>query len=83
MKKQKEMEKLRCCYIKNILLKNPPYCDKIIQNFTIWRKTMAMITCPECGKQISDKADKCPNCGYPLDFKNKNENSENVKKKLF
>lgn len=27
---------------------------------------MPMINCPECGKQISDKADKCPNCGYPL-----------------
>ena len=27
---------------------------------------MALITCPECGKQISDKAEACPNCGYPL-----------------
>ena len=25
---------------------------------------MAMISCPECGKQISDKAAACPNCGY-------------------
>lgn len=25
-----------------------------------------MIKCPECGKEVSDKADKCPNCGYPL-----------------
>lgn len=25
---------------------------------------MALIKCPECGKEISDKADKCPNCGY-------------------
>ena len=22
-----------------------------------------MITCPECGKKISDKAAKCPHCG--------------------
>ena len=27
---------------------------------------MALITCPECGKQISDKAHACPNCGLPL-----------------
>lgn len=27
---------------------------------------MAMMTCPECGKQISDQAVSCPNCGYVL-----------------
>jgi len=27
---------------------------------------MALITCPECKKQISDTADSCPNCGYHL-----------------
>lgn len=27
---------------------------------------MALIKCPECEKEISDKALKCPNCGYPL-----------------
>ncbi len=27
---------------------------------------MAMINCPECGKQISDKAAACPNCGCPI-----------------
>lgn len=27
---------------------------------------MALINCPECGKQISDKAANCPNCGYPV-----------------
>lgn len=26
---------------------------------------MAMITCSECEKEYSDKADKCPNCGNP------------------
>lgn len=24
-----------------------------------------LIQCPECGKEISDKADACPNCGCP------------------
>lgn len=27
---------------------------------------MALITCPECGKEISDLANSCPNCGCPL-----------------
>ncbi len=27
---------------------------------------MALINCAECGKEISDKATACPNCGYPL-----------------
>lgn len=27
---------------------------------------MAMINCPECGKEISDKANMCPNCGYQV-----------------
>ena len=26
---------------------------------------MALTNCPECGKEISDQADKCPNCGAP------------------
>lgn len=27
---------------------------------------MALIVCPECGKEISDKAQNCIHCGYPL-----------------
>jgi TM2 domain-containing membrane protein YozV len=27
---------------------------------------MAMITCSECGKDVSDKAAYCPNCGAPI-----------------
>ncbi|MEY8424583.1 zinc ribbon domain-containing protein [Lachnospiraceae bacterium 38-14] len=27
---------------------------------------MSLIKCPECGKEISDKAATCPNCGMPL-----------------
>ena len=26
-----------------------------------------LITCPECGKRISDKARTCPNCGVPIE----------------
>ena len=27
---------------------------------------MALISCPECGKEISDKAPSCPSCGVPI-----------------
>ena len=27
---------------------------------------MALINCPECGKQVSTAAKACPNCGYPV-----------------
>lgn len=27
---------------------------------------MALIKCPECGKEISNKASSCPSCGYPI-----------------
>lgn len=27
---------------------------------------MSLIKCPQCGKNISDKAAKCPNCGYVI-----------------
>ena len=27
---------------------------------------MALIICPECGKEFSDKASACPNCGAPI-----------------
>lgn len=27
---------------------------------------MALIVCPECGKEVSDKSEACIHCGYPL-----------------
>ena len=27
---------------------------------------MALINCPECGNQVSDKAQSCPNCGVVI-----------------
>ena len=29
---------------------------------------MALITCPECGRSISNVADKCPHCGLPQSY---------------
>lgn len=31
---------------------------------------MAMIICKECGKEVSDKANNCPNCGCPINLYN-------------
>ena len=27
---------------------------------------MALVSCPECRREISDQAPACPGCGYPL-----------------
>ena len=41
---------------------------------------MALIQCPECDQAISDKALKCPKCGYPIqNFLNREERSEKKK----
>lgn len=31
---------------------------------------MAIIKCPDCGKEVSDRADVCIHCGAPLNIKN-------------
>ena len=41
---------------------------------------MSLIKCPECGKEISDKAEKCPGCGYPLIVKQSERNALSNKK---
>jgi len=43
---------------------------------------MAMIMCPECGKEISDKADVCPNCGFGVKhyLENEREKKRNKEK---
>lgn len=41
---------------------------------------MALIKCPECGAEISDKCEKCIQCGYPL--KKNNLNSGFNRKKI-
>lgn len=34
---------------------------------------MALINCPECGKEISDKAVACPHCGCPINTQPRQE----------
>lgn len=39
---------------------------------------MALINCPECGKEVSDKAIQCIHCGYPLQTNSVDNNVCNV-----
>ncbi len=39
---------------------------------------MALINCPECGKEISDKSEKCIYCGFPLNNSKESETSGNT-----
>lgn len=43
---------------------------------------MPLINCPECNKEISDKADSCPNCGFPIDEIKKNIVNEEFKQDM-
>lgn len=47
---------------------------------------MAMIKCPECGKDFSDKASACPNCGCPvseiLSANTENDNNSSLAKPI-
>ena len=37
---------------------------------------MALIKCPECNKEVSDKSEICVHCGYPISKWIKEENSD-------
>lgn len=48
---------------------------------------MALIKCPECDREISDKAEACPHCGYPIKAqitkrKSRGRGAKNKRKKL-
>ena len=38
---------------------------------------MPLITCPDCGKEYSERASACPQCGYTSGNQNSNNNSIN------
>ncbi len=38
---------------------------------------MALIKCPECGHEISEKAKMCPNCGYQVNGEEPNDSRKN------
>ena len=39
---------------------------------------MALIKCPECGKEVSTAAKICPHCGFPMEFRNETKTDENT-----
>lgn len=41
---------------------------------------MALLNCPECNKQISDKAFACPHCGLPASYFNTKKKDEAIDK---
>lgn len=43
---------------------------------------MALIKCPECSKEISNKANYCPNCGYPTKKEYLGKPNYNVKDEI-
>lgn len=40
-----------------------------------------IINCPECGHEVSDKAEQCPKCGYPIYQQDTEPSSNNKNKK--
>ena len=49
---------------------------------------MALINCPECDAEVSDKAKQCPRCAYPLnsdaqEVKLDDETADKVKEGCF
>lgn len=43
---------------------------------------MAIISCPECGKQISDRAASCPDCGCPINTAPVVDAQESIRKEV-
>lgn len=43
---------------------------------------MALISCPECGKEISENAVACPNCGNPISKQRSKEKNDASRKSL-
>ena len=39
---------------------------------------MALIKCPNCGEQISDKATVCPKCGKTIDSKSQKKTKKEI-----
>ena len=43
------------------------------------RGIVMLIKCPECGREISDNAEVCPNCGYPVKMVCEKEEDDQLK----
>lgn len=43
---------------------------------------MAIVICPECNKKVSQYADACPNCGFPINKYMTEHNLSDVNKEF-
>ena len=43
---------------------------------------MALIKCPECSGQVSEKATACPHCGCPITVKGRRQNEQMTREQL-
>lgn len=43
---------------------------------------MALIKCIECGKEISEKTEVCPNCGFKLDLDARVKGNQMMKEQI-
>ena len=41
---------------------------------------MALMQCPECGKEISDQVPACPHCGFPVQKQTGGDGKDKKKK---
>ena len=44
---------------------------------------MAIINCPECNSNVSDKAESCPNCAFPINKMSKTVKAPESKEGCF
>ena len=42
---------------------------RVVGSLRLKTKVMALIKCSECGREVSDKASVCPDCGCPIEKK--------------
>lgn len=49
----------------------------------VWEiRNMSLINCPECNREVSDKAGSCPNCGCPIGKSTPEIKTNNVNQNL-
>ena len=44
---------------------------------------MALITCPDCGKEVSDAADACIHCGRPMADANRQQRTVRTRESIW
>jgi len=61
---------LAAFFDKSVFLDSSNICVYNINILMYGGDTVALINCPECNKQVSDKASACIGCGCPIEYMN-------------